>query len=385
MQTTMQNTLNMRIQQSASAESSVQRLIDLARVGLVPMFDRRKQLFCHRLKKTSTGLVQEGISHRYTMMCLMGLHRLEQSGVTSPIEIEPVLDGLLKNTNWIDNVGDLGILLWACSIVNPDKIDRIGAQLDVASAFSKYPQTQYRPTMELAWFLTGLSYCAWARPEKLAGLKDLAFRTFATLKKNQGQYGYFANRASAGSFIGRLRGRIGNFADQVYPIYGMAKFWEVFGEPAARDSALHCAQAICEAQGPLGQWWWHYDSVTGQVVDGYPVFSVHQHAMAPLALFGLGDVTQSDFTPSIFHGLRWINSQNELNFEAEDASARLIWRCIFNSSLLSQKKLKAVFGFRNYGRPQESPENLSVRFECRPYELGWLLYAFAGRNVSGLN
>jgi hypothetical protein len=182
-----------------------------------------------------------------------------------------------------------------------------------------------------------------------------------------------------------LRGRIGSFADQVYPIYGMTKFWQVFGEPAARESALHCAEAICKAQGPLGQWWWHYDSANGQVVDGYPVFSVHQHAMGPMALLALGDATQSDYSRSIFHGLRWINSRNELNFEMEDASARLIWRCVFNSSLAPQKKVKALFGLRSEGEPQESPRNLSVRFECRPYELGWLLYAFAGRAGLGLN
>jgi hypothetical protein len=25
------------------------------------------------------------------------------------------------------------------------------------------------------------------------------------------------------------------------------------------------------------------------------------------------------------------------------------------------------------------PRQLKIRYECRPYELGWLLYAFAGR------
>jgi len=27
---------------------------------------------------------------------------------------------------------------------------------------------------------------------------------------------------------------------------------------------------ICGAQGAAGQWWWHYDSRTGGVVEGYP-------------------------------------------------------------------------------------------------------------------
>jgi hypothetical protein len=375
----------MTVQQPSAEQATLTRLIELAYVGLVPMFDQREQLFCYRLKKTSTGLVQEGISRRYTMMCLMGLHRLQQNGITSPIAIAPVLDTLLKDTSWVDNIGDLGILLWTCAVVAPERLSQLEKQVDVFNAFSRYPDTEQRRTMELAWFLTGLSYWGAAQPKKLSYLNDLAFRTYMILKKNQGEYGYFGHLAKNASLTGMLRGRIGSFADQVYPIYGMTKFWQVFGEPAARESALHCAEAICKAQGPLGQWWWHYDSANGQVVDGYPVFSVHQHAMGPMALLALGDATQSDYSRSIFHGLRWINSRNELNFEMEDASARLIWRCVFNSSLAPQKKVKALFGLRSEGEPQESPRNLSVRFECRPYELGWLLYAFAGRAGLGLN
>jgi hypothetical protein len=83
----------------------------------------------------------------------------------------------------------------------------------------------------------------------------------------------------------------------------------------AKQFALDCALGICQARGPLGQWWWHYDSVRGRVADGCRVFSVHQHTMGPMTLFALG----------------------------------------------------------------ETFEDLKVLFECRPYELGWLLYAFAGR------
>jgi len=51
----------MTVQQPSAEQATLTRLIELAYVGLVPMFDQREQLFCYRLKKTSTGLVQEGI------------------------------------------------------------------------------------------------------------------------------------------------------------------------------------------------------------------------------------------------------------------------------------------------------------------------------------
>ena len=63
--------------------------------------------------------MREGISHRYTMMTLLGLDRFEKAGQTSPVPISPILDRLIADTGWIDCVGDLGLLLWTCAILAP--------------------------------------------------------------------------------------------------------------------------------------------------------------------------------------------------------------------------------------------------------------------------
>ena len=53
-------------------------------------------------------------------------------------------------------------------------------------------------------------------------------------------------------------------------------------EVAAREShggegrARAAWSTICTVQGNSGQRWWHYDSRTDRVVEGYPVYSVHQ-------------------------------------------------------------------------------------------------------------
>ena len=60
---------------SSQSPATVDRIVKLAVEGLTPMFDTSRQLFCYKLKKTDQGLIQEGISHRYTMMTLLGLHR----------------------------------------------------------------------------------------------------------------------------------------------------------------------------------------------------------------------------------------------------------------------------------------------------------------------
>ncbi|MGA7591049.1 MAG: hypothetical protein WBW02_11095 [Candidatus Sulfotelmatobacter sp.] len=375
----MTDARNLTASQSEKVLATVQRLVALATRGLVPMFNEQKQLFCYSLKKTDRGMAQEGLSPRYTMMTLMGLHRLGEAGGESPIEIEVVLQGLLQNLDWVSDIGDLGVLLWMCALVAPGHLTEIESRIELDTALTRYPSAKQGVTMELAWFLTGLSNWALTCPDKLPRLKNLTFDTFAMLKKNRGEQGFFGHLARAGSISGMARGRIGSFADQVYPVYAMTRFSQAYREESALQMALQCGRGLCEAQGQLGQWWWHYDSLTGRVLEGYPVFSVHQHAMGPMTLFALGEAAQCDFSPWIYRGLKWINSDNELGFNMEDDSAQVIWRCQYRPTSQIKTYLKAAFHRRGAGAPYEAKKNLKVLFECRPYELGWLLYAFAAR------
>jgi hypothetical protein len=228
--------------------------------------------------------------------------------------------------------------------------------------------------MNLAWFLTGVSYYSQVSDEgkKLSGI---ARETYDLLIANQGKFGYFSHQASRTSLKGALRGHIGSFADQVYPIYGMTQFFQAFGDESALRSARECALAICEAQGPLGQWWWHYDSRSGRVFEGYPVFSVHQHGMAPMSLFALGKASGANFDPWIYKGLDWIDRRNELSVNMEDGSANVIWRCIGQTKL--KRFASALLSPRRKG--QNPQPGLSIVYECRPYELGWLLYGLVDR------
>jgi len=366
---------------SKSENPTIRRLLRLATAGLGTMFDERSRLFCFKLKEATNGLIQEGQSARYSVITLLGLHRLEESGGRSPIVLMPVLEGLARKTEWVDNVGDLGLLVWLCAQVAPEQLHCIDDRLGLKNALQQYPDAQRGQTMELAWFLTGLCYWAAACPKEQAGLKRLAVEVYERLRNNQGKQGIFGHAARTGSLAGRTRGWIGSFADQVYPIYAMVQFAKVYGNREAEARALECGRAICEAQGDKGQWWWHYDSSTGHVIDGYPVFSVHQHAMAPMTLFALGDLAGEDFGPWIYGGLKWINGDNELQFNMENARGHLVWRCIHRSSTRLKRYLNAALS-RGSGTATESGEALRVLFECRPYELGWLLYAFAGRGAN---
>src|SRR5581483_9226727 len=114
--------------------------------------------------------------------------------------------------------------------------------------------------------------------------------------------------------------------------YAFSKLAKPFGIEEPLGEALKCANAVCLAQGNLGQWWWLYDSHNGQLSSHYPVYSVHQHGMAPMALFALEHASGQRFTESIYKGLQWAYGANELGASMRETAHNLIWRCIMPKS-----------------------------------------------------
>jgi hypothetical protein len=351
-------------------------LTDVAISGLGRMLDPASRLFCHRVVRTPNGLVREGVSSRYSAIALLGLSRLEACGKKLPFEIGPILDALLQDTGWMDNIGELGLILWLLAELAPDRLSKFYESMNLEQALDMHPGIKEGRTMELAWFLTGLSAATLAEREELPGMTDLAAGTYRCLEQNLGESGIFGHQASRATFGGMLRGRIGSFADQIYAIYAISRFVAAFEMDGPLSAARNCAEAICGAQGSLGQWWWHYDSSSGKVVRGYPVFSVHQDAMAPMALLSLGKIVGEDFTEFVTKGIRWVGGQNELGVDLRDQSAGVVWRGIHLTTKF-HVYLDDFLGLIRDRRDGGSQHRTAVIGECRPYELGWLLYAFA--------
>jgi hypothetical protein len=365
----MPNSARVRDIRSSEVRANVRHLVEVALRGLPQMIDRSAGIFCYAMKKVDGKLVQEGLSPRYTAMTLMGLHRLQQKGMSSPMDSKGILERLLENLDWIENVGDLGLLLWMAAEVAPDRLEQIERRFPISTTLTRFSDSSEAVTMHLAWLLTGLCYYA-EKTGKSDATQRVSREAYNLLSQNQGTNGYFGHLARRG-LKGKSRGWMGSFADQVYPIIGMAKFSTTFDDRSALQRARDCAQAICEAQGPLGQWWWHYDSQKGRVFEEYPVFSVHQHGMAPMTLLALSEASGTNYNHWIYRGIEWIDRKNELSVNMEDESASVIWRCIRQSKV--HRVSTALFGNPKDGYPR----GLSVLHECRPYELGWLLYGLA--------
>jgi hypothetical protein len=340
------------------------------------MFDKKRQLFCHRLVATKQGMVQQGISPRYTVMTLLGLKELEAAGVATGFDVPAIYASFVRDTKWVRSSGDLGLVIWLVARFAPQQLESFLRTLDCRTAMERFADAREGRTMELAWFLCGLAHAAEASSKLKDDLKNLATETYRRLVGNQGEHGLFGHMNAKKSLAGRLRGRIGSFADQVYPIQAFSKAAQVFEMEGATARALECASAICAVQGESGQWWWLYDSRTGRVSSRYPVYSVHQHGMAPMCLLAVEEVSGQSFRKSLDKGLRWIYGANELGLDMRDATEKTIWRCI--SPRNGSRKLLEVLASAFRQQDQNSPAGrLEVLREQRPYEYGWLLFALA--------
>jgi hypothetical protein len=354
----------------------VPELCELAAAGLVQMFDEESRLFCNTFIRTESGMVRRGISHRYTLMTLLGLHRFESSGGKSRIATQPVLDDLLRDTSWIASAGDLGLLLWTCAELAPECVQQVYRDAKAAEALTRFPDGRQGCTMEVAWYLTGLANCCRIGHSELPGLNEQIVAAREILESNSGQSGVYGHSAKSKSPAGQLRRKIGSFADQVYPTIAFSHLSRALHDAEAREMALRTARTMCQLQASQGEWCWHYNSMTGRVVNRYPIYSVHQHAMGPMMLFAAAEATGCNFREAIYRGLGWISGQNELGLDFVEKPLNLVWRCLYLErpeayldTTLRALKLRTGAGS---GR-------LNVRYECRPYELGWLLYAFAGK------
>lgn len=359
---------------------SIPELNALAVRGLVAMFDSDRQLFCHRLIRTKRGLVRVGVSPRYTIMTLLGLRELEMAGGQSSFDTEAIYKTFVRDSSWIRSVGDLGLLIWLTAAFAPDQLGNRYSSTDLTTALDRYADGRKWCTTELAWFLAGLAHAGLASPGLIPDLTATAIETYRRLKENQGESGLFGHLSTRNSMVGFIRGHIGSFADQIYPIYSIAKFATAFHLEEPLEIALKCATTLCGTQGAMGQWWWLYGARTGKVLSRYPVYSVHQQGMAPMGLLALEEASGKSFKECIDKGVQWIYGRNELGTDMRDLSQNVIWRCI-RPNRTQAKYWEIAWNLLESRKENVSVGELQILFEDWPYELGWLLYAFAKYGV----
>lgn len=369
---------------SIAARLQTEHLIDLARRGLPRM--HRRGVFGHTLRgiKTKNGRQAqlEGDSLRYAAIVALGLACVD-AGVQRQVLAGGTAADLARvsatRAELSKDTGAIALAAWAAAEA---------ANIHAATLFNSLDRLltaeAHLATVDCAWVLM-----AALAAQHLGDASGLATRAAQRLFEAQGPFGLFPHMMPASS-NGRLRAHVGCFADQVYPIQALARLHAARGDRAALAAAQKCADRICELQGPDGQWWWHYDVRDGQVVEGYPVYSVHQHAMAPMALLDLQEAGGTAFWDPIIKGLDWLERHPEVDEPLISDQQAVIWRKAARRE--PKKAVRALCTVTTALKPglhlpwlhAAFPPN-RVDYECRPYELGWLLYAWlSGGGVAQL-
>lgn len=365
----------------------VDRLIGVALRGLPAMRVGDGFVFTMRGVYDAVGrprVLPEGSSLRYTAITALGARLLpedRQRAVLGGVRVDDLVAGLVSRvldtgTGAVTSLGDVALVCWAAAACEHEDLPRVLARLAAMDAGGAVF------TVDAAWVLSALaaarevvgvpdlrSHYEWARRRLLLGVRE---------------GGLFAHEVNGRGLVPSYRAHVGCFADQVYPIQALARA----GDEEAVRVADRAAHRICAAQGDAGQWWWHYDARTGGVVEGYPVYSVHQHAMAPMALLDLAEAGGTDHAEAIRRGLRWMVDAPETDRPLILDDLGVTWRKVARRD--PRKAVRGTRAMTTRVRPgwrvdaldRVVPPN-AVDTECRPYEFGWLLFTWLNASQGG--
>jgi hypothetical protein len=358
----------------------VRDLRSLAIRGLRRMYRPEHGLFAFRLRRQDGQDVLEGVSRRYTATVLLSLAEEPAdvvSGILAGQSAHDVCGRLLAEIDRADDLGEVALTLWAARALDhpdaPKALRRLQAMGPAAGSY---------PTVELAWSLGSLVVNG---SHVSAGplARAIAERLLLFFNEGSGLFPHGPNGARST----RLRAHVACFADLVYPIHALSHYYRATGDTRALDVARRCAERMCGLQGPEGQWWWHYDVRTGRVVERFPVYAVHQDAMAPLALFALQDAGGQDHRDAIERGLRWLFDPPEITGSLVDAEADVIWRKVARHEPGKLTRSAQALASRVHPALRIPGVDTLLRpgridYETRPYHMGWVLYAWPLRRAS---
>lgn len=354
-------------------------LAALADHGLSEMYDVDAGLFVNKVVWTDDGRLSIGVNALYSAMVVVGLESANQNGsALSPEVTARTLDELVHIEP--APTGLLATILWALFLRRDNRASAVLSRLD--RSFDQRRDS----TMELGLVLAALASGLAAGSDELPILRRLGDSAIEGLESRfVPSTRLFRATGNAVMSRGLLERNITSFASQVYPIHGLAQY-ALAREAEVPSVAISAGNQLVSAQGELGQWWWVFSPRSGSVLDGYPVYSVHQHAMGFMALASLQNAGAGAYSHELALGLDWIYGRNELGASLLDTGRSTVFRCIqraggeadgmfgmsraqWRRTVLSSQRLLPARG------EAATAGGFEILTETRPYELGWLLYA----------
>jgi hypothetical protein len=335
--------------------------------NVLPTLRRTDGLFC--FDRTFESPQLRGQSVRYSILVLLGLLKRRSEGRALSVDVDDLHKSIVGQIDSL-GVGDLSLLLWA-----QVRMSEPGARDTIARLAARALSESLDPLegMEAAWFVLGTleAFVAGLMPRPLF----------------DGACAHLQSRRSRRSPLFRHtvstpRRRFPNFATQIYSLLALAEVARHDLGHGANVNARALADKLIELRQPDGGWPWLFHADRGCVVEPYEIYSVHQDAMAPMALFALSEaVADKRYARAAVESFQWCFGRNELRFTFYDPANRFAHRSIkrrgsaHSFNLWANTALGGVLGLPN--RVQAG--GVEINRTCRPYHLGWILEAWSGR------
>jgi len=313
---------------------------------------------------------------RYSINCLVGLKQAEERGGSGLLtsDVDRLIQAFTRrHYPSVTNLADLGLLLVLGEALEPSVVD---ATLESAEAAVRAGRLTRFTIQELSWLLWGI--VSLVRIDVARAL-PLAKSIFKVLREDFLDHDSLLPRHSPRLY----RRNLVSFGGIVYFFKALHEYARCFDDEYARTLFRFGVERLLDLQGPHGEWPWLINVRSGRAVEPYPLFSVHQDSMAMLFLLPALDADYPGAREAIERSYAWVMGNNELN------QAMIVSRPFFRYR--SIERLGPVQKPRRYVRSLVATvarndhlarrgARVRVNEECRSYEMGWIVYSWAGRS-----
>ncbi|MGQ9722577.1 MAG: hypothetical protein ACUVXA_14790 [Candidatus Jordarchaeum sp.] len=366
-------------------KTEIPKLTNLAFRALDLMYDKKSRLFVFNWDRNKRKLGP--ISERYSAIAAIGLQSAKLRGIDIPFSVSEILKELLCRINAMEErgPGDLALLLWAFSLLYGEIEEKVMERLIPDKKVNVLiEELRKRPVVEAAWTLSAFSYLyknGFRNSLISQACESIADIIIDAFNQETHIFSYVSKKQGFKKILGYHR-EFGNFASQSYSIYGLSTYYQATGDDRALKVALNCSNKICSLQGPHGQFWWIYNVRRGTIADKYPVFSVHQDGMGPMALKKLSIVSKRDYSDFIEKSFDWLYGNNEMGISMILWEEGIILRCVQRKAPLSELSYYLNMVRSRFHLPSVKNDNqlalggLEILNETRPYHMGWMLVFF---------
>lgn len=310
------------------------------------------------------------LARRYTINTLLGLGAFARANpdVFAPAEVDSMTWTFWRRHQAsVGSTGDLGLLLVHLSQneLDPRLVGEVLERLRSEADHLRRGNVQ-----ELSWILWGAS-CLAREHETAASIARATLETIL--------HDYAGTAGLARHTTSRYRRNLVSFGSSVYYLRGLYEYGVAAEDEAVLDRFANGAKMLLAAQGPLGEWPWMFDVRTAQPTDFYPVFAVHQDAMAMLFLFPALALNIQGAQSAIERSLSWCFGENELGISMYKDTPFVAHRSIERGERLSRLRryARSVGHSPTAAAATTGVANLRLNPECRSYHLGWMLFVWS--------